>query len=79
MVTVRLQYGSTQATWKLKTSQFLSGPHTHQTCPPVSMFGLSWIDVYSSVFHFLPQDISCNISQLHTDIKVDKHLTGYNY
>ncbi len=40
--------------WKLKTSQFLHGQHTHRTCHPLSMFGMLWIGVYDSVFQFLP-------------------------
>ncbi len=30
--------GSVHNSWKLKTSQFLHGQHTHQTCHPWSMF-----------------------------------------
>uniref|UniRef100_A0A8C7X7U5 Insertion element IS150 protein InsJ-like helix-turn-helix domain-containing protein n=1 Tax=Oryzias sinensis TaxID=183150 RepID=A0A8C7X7U5_9TELE len=37
-----------------ETSQFLHGQHTHQTCHPLSMFGMLWIGVYDSVFQFLP-------------------------
>ncbi len=47
--------------WKLKTSQFLHGQHTHRTCHPLSMFGMLWIGVYDSVFQFLP--ISSNFTQ----------------
>ncbi len=47
--------------WKLKTSQFLHGQHTHRTCHPLSMFGMLWIGVYDSVFQFLP--ISNNFTQ----------------
>ncbi len=43
--------------WKLKTSQFLHGQHTH----PLSMLGMLWIGVYNSVFLFLP--ISSNFAQ----------------
>jgi len=39
--------------WKLKTSQFFHGQHTHLMCHPLSMFGMLWIDVYDSVFQFL--------------------------
>ncbi len=46
--------GSVQNSWKLKTSQFLHGQHTHRTCHPLSMFGMLWIGVYDSVFQFLP-------------------------
>ncbi len=46
---------------KLKTSQFLHGQHTHQTCHPLSMFGMLWIGVYDSVFQFLL--ISSNFTQ----------------
>ncbi len=46
--------------WKLKTSQFLHGQHTHRICHPLSMFGMLWIGVYDSVFQFLP--ISSNFA-----------------
>jgi hypothetical protein len=42
-------------------SQFFHGLHTHQTCHPLSMFGMLWIDVYDSVFQFPP--ISSNFTQ----------------
>ncbi len=42
--------GSVHNSWKLKTSQFLHGQHTHRTCHPLSMFGMLWIGVYDSVF-----------------------------
>ncbi len=51
--------GSVHNSWKLKTSQFLYGQHTHQTCHPLSMFGMLWIGIYDSVLQFLP--ISSNI------------------
>ena len=47
--------------WKLKTSQFLHGLHTHQTYHLFSMFGLLWIDLYDSRFQFLP--ISSNFAK----------------
>ncbi len=53
--------GSVHNSWKLKTSQFLHGQHTHRTCHPFSMFGMLWIGVYDSVFQFLP--ISSNFAQ----------------
>ncbi len=53
--------GSVHNSWKLKTSQFLHGQHTHRTCHPLSMFGMLWIGVYNSVFQFLP--ISSNFAQ----------------
>ncbi len=53
--------GSLHNSWKLKTSQFLHGQHTHWTCHPLSMFGMLWIGVYDSVFQFLP--ISSNFAQ----------------
>ncbi len=46
--------GSVHNSWKLKTSQFLHGQHTHQTCAPLSMFGMLSIGVYDSMFQFLP-------------------------
>jgi hypothetical protein len=42
----------------------LHGLHTHQTCHPLSMCGMLWIDVYDSVFQFPP-----NIQQLRTAIE----------
>ncbi len=53
--------GSVHNSWKLKTSQFLHGQHTHRTCHPSSMFGMLWIGIYDSVFQFLP--ISSNFAQ----------------
>ncbi len=53
--------GSVHNSWKLKTSQFLHGQHTHRTCHPLSMFGMLWIGVYDRVFQFLP--ISSNFTQ----------------
>ncbi len=53
--------GSVHNSWKLKTSHFLLGQHTHRTCHPLSMFGMLWIGVYDSVFQFLP--ISSNFTQ----------------
>ncbi len=53
--------GSVHNSWKLKTSKFLHGQHTHRTCHPLSMFGMLWIGVYNSMFQFLP--ISSNFSQ----------------
>ncbi len=53
--------GSVHNSWKLKTSQFLHGQHTHRTCHPLSMLGMLWISVYDSVFQFLP--ISSNFAQ----------------
>ncbi len=52
---------SVHNSWKLKTSQFLHGQHTHRTCHPLSIFGMLWIGVYDSVFQFLP--ISSNFTQ----------------
>ncbi len=46
--------------WKLNTSQFMHGQHTHWTCHPLSMFGMLWIGVYNSVLQFLP--ISSNFA-----------------
>ncbi len=46
--------GSIHNSWKLKTSQFLHGQHTHWTCHPLRMFGMLWIGIYDSVFQFLP-------------------------
>ncbi len=53
--------GSVHNSWKLKTSQFLHGQHTHRTCHPLSMFGMLWIGVYDSVVQSLP--ISSNFAQ----------------
>ncbi len=46
--------GSVHNSCKLKTSKFLPGQHTHRTCHPLSMFKMLWIDIYNSVFQFLP-------------------------
>ncbi len=47
--------------WKLKTSQFLHGQHTHRTCHPLRMFGMLWIGIYDSAFQFQPT--SSNFAQ----------------
>ncbi len=47
--------GSVHNSWKLKTSQFLHGQHTHWTCHPLSMFGMLWNVIYDSVFQSLFQ------------------------
>ncbi len=54
--------GSVHNSWKLKTSQFLLGQHTHRTCHPLSMFRMLWIGVYDSVFQFLT--ISSNYADI---------------
>ncbi len=41
--------GSVHNSWKLKTSQFLHGQHSHRTCHPLSTFGMLWISVYDSL------------------------------
>ena len=56
-----MSQGSVHNSWKVKMSQFFHCLHTHQTCHPLSMFGMFWIDVFDSVFQFLP--ISSNFSQ----------------
>ncbi len=59
---VPMLQGSVNNSWKLKTSQFLHGQHTHRTCHPLSMFGMLWIGgIYDSMFQFLP--ISNNFTQ----------------
>ncbi len=66
--------GSVHNSWKLKTSQFLHGQHTHRTCHPLSMFGMLWISVYDSVFQFLPISATS-----HSHWRgVDQHYTGHN-
>ncbi len=67
--------GSVLNSWKLKTSQFLHGQHTHRTCQPLSMFGMLWIGVNDSVF-----PVPANIQQPHTSHwrGVDQHSTGHN-
>ena len=64
--------GSVHNSWKVKMSQFFHGLHTHQTCHPLSKFGMLWIDVYNSVFQFPP--ISNNFAQT---LK-RQHSTGHN-
>ncbi len=66
--------GSVHNSWKLKTSQFLHGQHTHRTRHPLSMFGMLGIGVYDSVFQFLP--ISSNFTQHWRG--VDQHYSGHN-
>ena len=56
-----MSQGSVDNSWKLKMSYFFLGLHTHQTCHPLSMFGMLWIDEYESVVQFQP--ISRNFAQ----------------
>ncbi len=56
--------GSAHNPWKLKTSQFLHGQHTHRICHPLSMFGMLWIGVYN---RRVP--VPANIQQLRTVIE----------
>ncbi len=53
--------GSVHNPWKLKTSQFLHGQHTHRTCHPLSMFGMLCIRQRVPV--------PANIQQLRTAIE----------
>ena len=53
--------GSVHNSWKLKKSNFFNGLHTHQTCHPLSMFGMLWIYVSDSMFQFPP--LSSNFAQ----------------
>ena len=48
--------------------------HTHQACHTLNTFGMLCIDVYDSVFKFLP--ISSNFAQPLRG--VGQHSTGYN-
>jgi hypothetical protein len=56
-----MSQGSVHNSRKLNMSQFFHALHTHQTCHPLIMFGMLWIDVYDSVFQFPP--ISSNFAQ----------------
>ena len=49
-----MSQGSAHNSWKLKMSQLFHSLYTHQTCHPLSMFGMLWIDVYDSLFHYPP-------------------------
>jgi hypothetical protein len=40
---------SVHNSWKLKMSQFFHGLYTHQTCQPLCMSGMLWINVYECV------------------------------
>ena len=55
-------------------SQFIcpSGLHTHQTCHPLSMFGMLWIDVYDAVHDNVHDNVvpfPANIQKLRTAIE----------
>ena len=68
-----MSQGSVHNSWKRNMSQFFHGLHTHQTCHPLSMFGMLWIYVYDSVFQFPP------ISSIFPQPKgVGHHSTGHN-
>ena len=71
--------GSVHSSWKLKTSQFLHGQHTHQTCHPLSMFGMLWIRL---VYDTYTTACSCSCqypATWHSHWRgVDQHSTGHN-
>ena len=56
-----MSQGSVHNSWKVKMSQFFHGLQTHQTCHPLSIFWVFCIDVYDSMFQFLPT--SSNFTQ----------------
>ncbi len=60
--------GSVLNSWKLKTSQFLHGQHTHRICHPLSIFGMLWIGVNDSVFPSILA-VPANIQQPRTAIE----------
>ncbi len=66
--------GLVHNSWKLKTSHFLHGQHTHRTCHPLSMFGMLWIGVYDS------RSSSCQYPATSHSLwrGVDQHSTGHN-
>jgi hypothetical protein len=53
--------------WNLKLYQFFHGLYSHQTCHPLSPFGMTWM-MYDSVFQFPPK--SSNF--------LAQHSTGHN-
>jgi hypothetical protein len=64
--------GSVYNSWNLKMSQFFHGLHIHQTCHPLSMVEMLWIDVYDSLFQFYP-------ANSHSHWRgVGQHSTGHN-
>ncbi len=73
--------GSVHNSWKLKTSQFLRGQHTHWTCHPLSMFGMLWICLgCSGSANTTACSSSCQYpatSHSHWR-RVDQHSTGHN-
>ena len=75
----RMLQGSLHNSWKLKTSQFLHGQHTHQTCHHLSMFGKLWIrhvyDMYTTACSSSCQYPATSHSHWRG---VDQHLTGHN-
>jgi hypothetical protein len=66
-----IMQGSVHNSWKINISQFFHGRHTFQTCHPLTMFGMLWIDVYESRIQFPP--ISSNLAQL-----LKRSGTGHN-
>ena len=42
-----MSQGSVHNSWKLNMYRFFHGLHTHQTCHPLSMFGMLWIDAHT--------------------------------
>ncbi len=63
--------GSVHNSWKLKTSQFLHGQHTHWTCHPLSMFEMLWTGVYDSSWQYPATSHNHRRG-------VDQHSTGHN-
>ncbi len=66
--------GSVHNSWKLKTSQFLHGQHTHRTCHPLSIFRMLWIGVYDSGMRhpwggcIISAKEKCSLTQIYTDL-----------
>ena len=70
--------GSLHNSLKMKMSQFFHCLHARQTCHPLCMFGMLWIDVYDSVFQFPP--ISSNFAQsLKRSVATIKYLLKVQY
>ncbi len=66
--------GSVHNSWKLKTSQFLHGQHTHRTCHTLTMFGMLWI-AYTTACSSYCQHLAASHSHWRG---VDQHFTEHN-
>jgi hypothetical protein len=73
-----MSQGSVHNSWKLKMPQLFHGLYTHQTCHPLSMFGMLWIDVYDRVYDSMSISPQYPATLQSHWRGVGQHSTGHN-